>query len=73
MGFFQHDAVLGDEVVVAGRAVGLFGVGTNRSTGIEDLVRKSTRDGTAGVQKLRQSNDVTGKQKQSLVNVKGFP
>ena len=38
-GFFQRDAVLGDEVVVAGRAVGLFGIGTNRSTGIEDLVR----------------------------------
>jgi hypothetical protein len=40
---------------------------------VENLVKKSTRDGSAGVQKLRQSNDVARKQQQSLVNIKGLP
>jgi len=58
---------------VAGSAVGFFGIGTNRSPSVENLVKKSTRDGSAGVQKLRQSNDVARKQQQSLVNIKGLP
>jgi hypothetical protein len=71
-GFLQGDAVLGDEVVVTGRAVGFFRIRTNRSAGVQDLVRKLTRNRAARVQKLRHPNDVAGKEKQSLADIKGF-
>ena len=70
--FFQRDTVLRDEIVVARGAICLFGVGSHGCTCIEDLVRKSTRDRSASVQKLRHLDDVAGEEKQSLVDIKGF-
>src|SRR5882672_1337536 len=72
LGFLQRDPVFCDEVLMAGRTVGFFGVRANRCPRVDDLVGKSTRDWSAGVQILRHTDDVTCEQQQSLVDIEGF-
>jgi len=65
---------LGDEVpspgpFFHGRAIGFFCVRADGCSGVENLIRKCTRDRASAMQKLHCANHVAGEDKEAILEI----